>query len=89
MNKFIDEGVKAGYEFVVIEPKECYNDSIVAFDGGRLVYDVEKLMNCILKSGVKTLRLGSRRHILYTRGVMAHHYQNLCPIGFILIERGI
>ena len=46
MNKFIDEGVKAGYEFVVIEPKECYNESIVAFDGGRLVYDVEKLMNC-------------------------------------------
>jgi len=46
MNKFIDEGVKAGYEFVVIEPKECYNESIVAFDEGRLVYDVEKLMNC-------------------------------------------
>jgi hypothetical protein len=45
MNKFIDEGVKAGYEFVVIEPKECYNESIVAFDRGRLVYDVQKLMD--------------------------------------------
>ena len=45
MNKFIDDGVKAGYEFIVIEPQECYNDSIVAFDRGRLVYDTEKLMD--------------------------------------------
>ena len=46
MNKFIDDGVKAGYEFIVIEPQECYNDSIVAFDRGRLVYDTELLMDC-------------------------------------------
>lgn len=46
MNKFIDDGVKAGYEFIVIEPQECYNDSIVAFDRGRLVYDTERLMDC-------------------------------------------
>tara|TARA_R110001592_G_scaffold81527_1_gene241911 strand:+ start:1899 stop:2219 length:321 start_codon:yes stop_codon:yes gene_type:complete len=46
MNKFIDEGVEAGYDFIVIEPKECYNESIVAFDRGSLVYDVEKLMDC-------------------------------------------
>lgn len=45
MNKFIDDAVKKGYEFIVIEPQECYNDSIVAFDRGRLVYDTEKLMD--------------------------------------------
>jgi len=46
MNKFIDDAVKKGYEFIVIEPQECYNDSIVAFDNGRLVYDTERLMDC-------------------------------------------
>jgi len=45
MNKFIDDAVKKGYEFIVIEPQECYNDSIVAFDKGRLVYDTEMLMD--------------------------------------------
>ena len=49
MNKFIDEGVKEGYEFIVIEPQDCYNKAIVAFDDGHLVYDVEKLMNCTRK----------------------------------------
>ena len=49
MNKFIDDAVKKGYEFIVIEPQECYNDSIVAFDKGRLVYDTETLMDCTRK----------------------------------------
>jgi len=45
MNKFIDDAVKKGYEFIVIEPQECCNDSIVAFDKGRLVYDTEMLIH--------------------------------------------
>ena len=49
MNKFIDDGVKKGYEFIIIEPQECYNESIVAFDKGRLVYDTEQLMDCTRK----------------------------------------
>ena len=49
MNKFIDDGVKKGYEFIVIEPQECYNESIVAFDNGRLVYNTEQLMDCTRK----------------------------------------
>ena len=39
MNKFIQEGLDAGYEFIIIEPQEGYNEAIVAFDRGRLVYD--------------------------------------------------
>ena len=49
MNKFIDEGVKAGYDFIIIEPQEGYNEAIVAFDRGRLVYDTEKLMDAMRK----------------------------------------
>ena len=45
MNKFIQEGLDAGHEFIIIEPQEGYNEAIVAFDKGRLVYDTEKLMN--------------------------------------------
>ena len=43
MNKFIQEGLAAGYEFIIIEPQEGFNEAIVAFDRGRLVYDTEKL----------------------------------------------
>jgi len=49
MNKFIDEGLKAGYEFIILEPQEGYNEAIVAFDRGKLVYDVQALMNCMRK----------------------------------------
>ncbi len=49
MNKIIDDAVKNGYEFIIIEPQECYNESIVAFDKGRLVYDTEALMDCTRK----------------------------------------
>ena len=49
MNKFIDEGLKAGYEFIIIEPQEGYNEAIVAFDRGRLVYDTEMLMDAMRK----------------------------------------
>ncbi len=49
MNKFIQEGLDAGYEFIIIEPQEGYNEAIVAFDRERLVYDTEKLMNAMRK----------------------------------------
>ena len=49
MNKFIQEGIDAGCEFIIIEPQEGYNEAIVAFDRGRLVYDVETLMDCMRK----------------------------------------
>lgn len=49
MNKFIQEGLNAGYEFIIIEPQEGYNEAIVAFDRGRLVYDTEKLMDAMRK----------------------------------------
>ena len=49
MNKFIQEGLDAGYEFIIIEPQEGYNEAIVAFDRGRLVYDTEKLMDAMRK----------------------------------------
>jgi hypothetical protein len=42
MNKFIQEGLDAGHEFIIIEPQEGYNEAIVAFDRGRLVYDTQK-----------------------------------------------
>lgn len=48
MNKFIKEGLDGGHKFIVIEPQEGYNEAIVAFDKGKLVYDVEKLMNCMM-----------------------------------------
>ena len=49
MNKFIQEGLDAGHEFIIIEPQEGYNEAIVAFDRGRLVYDTEKLMDAMRK----------------------------------------
>lgn len=49
VNKFIQEGLDAGYEFIIIEPQEGYNEAIVAFDRGRLVYDTEKLMDAMRK----------------------------------------
>jgi hypothetical protein len=49
MNKFIDEGLKAGYEFIILEPQDGYNEAIVGFDYGRLVYDTETLMDSMRK----------------------------------------
>ena len=49
MNKFIQEGLDAGHEFIIIEPQEGYNEAIVAFDRGRLVYDTQKLMDAMRK----------------------------------------
>lgn len=49
MNKFIQEGIDAGYEFIIIEPQEGYNEAIVAFDRERLVYDTERLMDAMRK----------------------------------------
>ena len=49
MNKFIQEGSDAGHEFIIIEPQEGYNEAIVAFDRGRLVYDTQKLMDAMRK----------------------------------------
>ena len=46
-NPFIQEGIDSGSQFIILEPQEGYNDAIVAFDQGRLVYDVEKLMDCM------------------------------------------
>ena len=49
MNKFIQEGLELGHEFIIIEPQEHYNEAIVAFDRGRLVYHTEMLMDCMRK----------------------------------------
>ena len=49
MNKFIQEGLDNGNSFIVIEPQGGYNKAIVAFHKGRLVYDVETLMKCMMK----------------------------------------
>lgn len=46
-NQFIEDAKLSGYKFTILEPQEAYNDAIVAFDQGRLVYDVEKLMDCM------------------------------------------
>ena len=48
MNKFIEDGVKAGYNFIVLEPQSSLNKAIVGFDKehGRLVYEVDKLLVC-------------------------------------------
>ena len=48
MNKFIKEGISAGFEFIVLEPKEELNNAIIGFDNdsGRLIYEVDKLLKC-------------------------------------------
>ena len=48
MNKFIKEGMSAGFEFIVLEPKEELNNAIIGFDNesGRLIYEVDKLLKC-------------------------------------------
>lgn len=50
MNKFIQEGLDAGHEFIILEPQSGYNEAIIGFDYGRLVYDTETLMDCMRKS---------------------------------------
>ena len=49
MNKFIKEGITAGFEFIVLEPKDAINNASIGFDkeDGRLVYEVEKILKCL------------------------------------------
>ena len=45
----IEEAVKDGHEFIVLEPREVFENSIKEFhtEEGRLVYNVDALLQCL------------------------------------------
>ena len=48
-NKIINDAIENGHQFVVLEPECVFDASIKEFHEhtGRLVYDVEELLNCL------------------------------------------
>ena len=48
-NEIIETAIEDGHTFIVLEPKEVFEDSVKEFhsEEGRLVYNVDALLQCL------------------------------------------
>lgn len=51
-NKIIEDAIEDGYTFMILEPKEVFEESVKEFDleKERLVYNVDALLECLRKA---------------------------------------